>query len=1087
MNGPFPGQILTPVGIVGNNGTYTLTYAIVEVETKSSWTWFMDDLNMVTNSNFTFISDKQKGIIPAITKVFPCVEHRYCVRHIEENMKCATATTIQQFDNEMNNLKKINATCYDWLKKIPHSTSPGLTDLKLGGRKYTWMKSDLSKSSKLDRFLVNSVLVDQWPPVSSFALPRLLSDHCPILMESGSPDFGPVPFKWFNSWLSIKDLDGVIRRKWEEDLPEFHAFSKIERLSRKLRHIKKAVKEWRAKVKFDSCAELQEIIRKVSAIDLLAENGCASDTMVKERTELLVKASDIYATKLSDLKQKAKFKWTLEGDDNTRFFHGLVNQKHKRARIHGININGCWTSCPDKIKEAAFSFFKSKFEEPHPSRPAFNSSLFKKLSSIQTSQLETPFGDQEVKKVVWSCGHNKAPGPDGFTFEFIRKYWEVVGGDFIEAVKFFESNMLINPGSNSSFITLVPKVRDPLSLADFRPINLNGCISKVVSKVLAERLKDVLDSVISSSQSAFIKGRNILDGPLMVNEIISWSKKKRKQTLIFKADFAKAFDTLNWNFLDNVLLQMGFGIRWRACVKGLISTAKSSVLINGVPTKEFRVEKGVRQGDPLAPFLFILAAEGLNVAFKEAQRANIFKGIRLDDSIEELSILQFADDAIIMGEWDPLNAKNLIRILKCFELCSGLSINLSKSSLLGISVPNEEVQRVALGLNCKVGSVPFTYLGIPVGENMSKASAWQPIIDKFKSRLSSWKAKHLSVGGRLCLIKSVLGGLGNYFFSIYKAPNKVLNTLETIRRKFFWGELEQSKKINWISWNKVLRYKQSGGLGIGSLKALNLALLSKWHWREKIEPNALWNRVISAASCSNIGAGTSVWKKIKNIDRELSEWGINLSNLFVHKADGRGWSWKMEDNGLFTVSSLRKLIDCIILPTADSETIWVKWVTGKANIHLWRVLNNRLATMDNLTKRGNLGQPGFESSDHIFGDCSTAKIVSAHLSSWVNWWPTDTHSVSQLWGIIDSNSANRLERNIRRTIGAAFFWEMWNNRNRKAFNGTIKSEKVISEDIKYTAYDWVRCRTKFGKGISWENWCCNPFSVIPSCTSLAPR
>ncbi|KAJ9549040.1 hypothetical protein OSB04_021583 [Centaurea solstitialis] len=121
-----------------------------------------------------------------------------------------------------------------------------------------------------------------------------------------------------------------------------------------------------------------------------------------------------------------------------------------------------------------------------------------------------------------------------------------------------------------------------------------------------------------------------------------------------------------------------------------------------------------------------------------------------------------------------------------------------------------------------------------------------------------------------------------------------------------------------------------------------------------------------------------------------------------------------------------------------------------------------------------------ESSDHIFGDCSTAKIVSAHLSSWVNWWPTDIYS-------FDSNSANRLERNIRRTIGAAFFWEMWNNRNRKAFNGTIKSEKVISEDIKYTAYDWVRCRTKFGKGISWENWCCNPFSVIPSCTSLAPR
>ena len=196
-------------------------------------------------------------------------------------------------------------------------------------------------------------------------------------------------------------------------------------------------------------------------------------------------------------------------------------------------------------------------------------------------------------------------------------------------------------------------------------------MSKVITKVLAHRLKGVMDSVISCNQTAFIKGRSILDGPLMVNELIGWASRSKKKMLIFKVDFAKAFDSLNWNFLDNILSQMGFGDRWRAWMKGCFGTTKVSVLVNGSPTKEFRMCKGVRQGDPLAPFLFILAAEGLNVAFAEARRKEIFKGIRLNDEDTEVSILQYANDAILMGEWDLSNAKNMIRVLKCFEVCSG--------------------------------------------------------------------------------------------------------------------------------------------------------------------------------------------------------------------------------------------------------------------------------------------------------------------------------------------------------------------------------------------------------------------------------
>ena len=160
---------------------------------------------------------------------------------------------------------------------------------------------------------------------------------------------------------------------------------------------------------------------------------------------------------------------------------------------------------------------------------------------------------------MWLCGSEKAPGPDGFNFKFFKRYWNIIGKEVVEAVQFFGVHKTISGGCNSSFITLVPKSSNPLTLSDFRPINLIGSITKIISKTLAERLKMVIGKVIDKKQTGFVTGRNINDGPLMVNEVISWAKRSKKKILLFKTDFEKAFDTLNWNFLDNCMEQMGFG------------------------------------------------------------------------------------------------------------------------------------------------------------------------------------------------------------------------------------------------------------------------------------------------------------------------------------------------------------------------------------------------------------------------------------------------------------------------------------------------------------------------------------------------
>ncbi|GKF73405.1 hypothetical protein Tco_0219737, partial [Tanacetum coccineum] len=200
-----------------------------------------------------------------------------------------------------------------------------------------------------------------------------------------------------------------------------------------------------------------------------------------------------------DFVQKAKVRWAIEGDENSKYFHGIINKKRSNLAIRGVFVDGTWCTDPILVKKAFKDHYEARFNKPTKARLKLSFSFPNRLSTDQVTDLERHVSHDEIRLAVWDCGVNKSPGPDGFTFEFFRKFWKVIGPDFCEAVEHFFKQGSFSKGCNSSFIALIPKVLDAKFVNDYRPISLIGCIYKVVTKILASRLAMVIAGLVSNT------------------------------------------------------------------------------------------------------------------------------------------------------------------------------------------------------------------------------------------------------------------------------------------------------------------------------------------------------------------------------------------------------------------------------------------------------------------------------------------------------------------------------------------------------------------------------------------------------------
>ena len=443
--------------------------------------------------------------------------------------------------------------------------------------------------------------------------------------------------------------------------------------------------------------------------------------------------------------------------------------------------------------------------------------------------LERPFEENEIEIVVQGCNGDKVPGPDGFSLAFFQNCWSIVHNDILAVCQEFHEHCQFERSLNTTFVSLIPKKHGADELKDFRPISLVGGMYKIIAKLLANRLTAVLGKIISSSQSVFVKGRQVLNSVLIANECLDSRLKALTPGVLCKLDLEKAYDHVNWDFLIYLLRRCGFSEKWRKWIYFCVSSIRFSILVDGSSCGFFPSSRGIRQGDPFSPMLFVIVMEAFSRLIDKAIGVELLFGFsvgNLNSAPLEVSHLLFVDDTLIFCEADPDHLFYLQSILVWFEATSGLRINLGKSELVQVGeVPC--IEELADILGCKTLKLPMKYLGLPLGAKFKSKAIWNPIVEKIERRLVGWKRIYLSKGGRLTLIKSTLSNLPTYFQSLFLIPADVANRIEKIQRNFLWGTSEEVAKIHLVKWDMVCSPYSHGGLAIKNLRRFNEALLGK--------------------------------------------------------------------------------------------------------------------------------------------------------------------------------------------------------------------------------------------------------------------
>uniref|UniRef100_A0A803PB73 Reverse transcriptase domain-containing protein n=1 Tax=Cannabis sativa TaxID=3483 RepID=A0A803PB73_CANSA len=575
-----------------------------------------------------------------------------------------------------------------------------LKDLELSGYPFTWERGRGSNNwieVRLDRVLASHDWTQRFISAQFFNLEVTISDHCPILLRTAAINLhhSVAQFRFENAWLR----EPLCRQKlivWGQD--------HTDNFKKRIANCKKEVQRLKWCTDEDSIGQYK---RSVAAL------------------------GEVYTQREVFWCQCSKKFWLCEGDQNSKFFHAKATTRKKNNSINSLlNSSGVWVDWEGGLSDVIADYFTDIFTS--------TSSNF-----------------DNVVNALFQMHPDKSPGPDGVTPGFYQKYWDVVGVDVISQVVDFFETCSFPADLNQTNIVLIPKKKHVTTMSDLRPISLCNVVYKVVSKVLANRLKIVLPCVISENQSAFIPGRLISDNVMIAFEVMHYLKRKRKgktRFMALKLDLSKAYDRIEWGFLKAMMLRMGFHPRW------------VDLMMATVMHVEYKVVHG-----------------GFSSLIKQFERNGELKGCKVANGTPTISHMLFADDSYIYCRATEEEAQNVLRLLNLFEAAFGQRVNFAKSSIFfNANTPMDSRDRLCNRLGMVVADENSFYLGLPCIMGRKKTAILGFLKEKMEKRILSWEGKFLSKAGREVLLKTVAQALPSYAMSVFLFHLKLVAHLRNL-------------------------------------------------------------------------------------------------------------------------------------------------------------------------------------------------------------------------------------------------------------------------------------------------------------------
>ena len=500
-------------------------------------------------------------------------------------------------------------------------------------------------------------------------------------------------------------------------------------------------------------------------------------------------------------------KWSRVGDRCTKEFFKHYNSHRKPAPIsHMKDDEGQLISTQQDLEGHILRFYQNLYsqdqqvENNNAARAECFQFVKRTVTEEQNIELLKPVSPEEVKEAMQQLPAGKAPGVDAIPAEFYRELWEDISDDIFNFATETITQAFINEELNVSKIALLPKTEDRSRIQNFRPISLLNTLYKVVAKIYANRMKPLLHNWVLPSQTGFVPNRCILDNIFLAFEAIEWALESNQNTSMLLLDFKKAYDRVSWSFLEQTMEKMGFEETWIKRVMSLNRNASATIIVNGEQSQAFKLQRSIRQGCPLAPYLFLLIADVLG---QMLQHPNCqVKGLRLPDN-SYITNQMFADDTLLLLEGTPDNMNQAIAVINKFGATSGAKLNLHKS--VGLWVAN--IARTwtwgeAEGLKWLQPGEVTRYLGYPFGIQITQQEKDNKVLGQIRKHLHRWTGNKLSLAGRIMIANHVIFSSIWYIASCMDFSNHALKLTKATVRNYMWsgkGEANTRARVKWAT------------------------------------------------------------------------------------------------------------------------------------------------------------------------------------------------------------------------------------------------------------------------------------------------